>query len=157
MITLLRRFLVIQMLMLWQGGFLFYALIVVPAGTEVLGSALAQGRITRVVAASMNVIGAVAMLVFAWELRQGPATRRAIRYWLWGSWAVMAAGLIALFLLYPRLHELVDFDASRHLDRGRFYWLHRVYLLISTAQWVASVVFALVLLKAWQNGETSKT
>lgn len=156
MITLLRRFLVIQMLMLWQGGFLFYALIVVPAGTEVLGSALAQGRITRVVAASMNVIGAVAMLVFAWELRQGPATRRAIRYWLWGSWAVMAAGLIALFLLYPRLHELVDFDASRHLDRGRFYWLHRVYLLISTAQWVASVVFAVVLLQAWRANDRNQ-
>jgi hypothetical protein len=151
--TLLRRFLVIQMLMLWQGGFLFYAVFVVPAGTDVLGSALAQGRITRLVAGSMNVIGAIALLFFAWELWQGPARRRWIRNCLWVSWAFMAAGLIALFLLYPRLNELVDFDGSRHLDRGRFYWLHRVYLYISTAQWIASVVFAVVLLHSWRASD----
>ena len=44
--TPLRRFLVVQALLLWQGGFLFYAAFVVPAGTEVLGSAAAQGAIT---------------------------------------------------------------------------------------------------------------
>lgn len=154
--TLLRRFLVIQLLMLWQGGFLFYAVFVVPVGTEVLGSSLAQGRITRVVAASMNVIGVIALFVFAWELLQGSATRRAIRYWLWGSWGVLAAGLIALFLLYPRLHDLVDFDGSRHLDRDRFYWFHRVYLCISAAQWVASVVFVVVLLQAWRADDRNQ-
>lgn len=139
--------------MLWQGGFLFYAIFVVPAGTEVLGSSFAQGRITRVVAVSINVIGAIALLVFTWELWQGPATRRAIRYWLWGSWAVMAAGLIAQFLLYSRIDALVDFDASRHLDRGRFYWLHRVYLCVTAVQWFASVVFAVMLLQAWRAND----
>ena len=35
----LRRFLVVQALMLWQGGFLFYTSAVVPTGTNLLGAA----------------------------------------------------------------------------------------------------------------------
>ena len=57
--TPLRRFLVLQSLLLWQGGFLFYAAFVVPAGTEVLGSSAAQGVITTRVVDALNVCGAV--------------------------------------------------------------------------------------------------
>ena len=44
--VVVRRFVVVQALLLWQGGFLFYAAIVVPVGTDELGSAFAQGKIT---------------------------------------------------------------------------------------------------------------
>ena len=64
--SLVRRFLVIQALLLWQGGFLFYAAVVVPTGTEVLGS-FEQGRVTRHVTNSMNVIGAVTLIILAWD------------------------------------------------------------------------------------------
>ena len=55
MMTILRRFFVLQSLMLWQGGFLFYAAVVVPIGTDVLGGSFEQGRITRFVTEQMNV------------------------------------------------------------------------------------------------------
>ena len=35
--TAVRRFLVFQTLLLWQGGFLFYTAVVVTIGTQVLG------------------------------------------------------------------------------------------------------------------------
>ena len=65
MLTLLRRFLVVSALMFWQGGFLFYASIVVPIGQEVLPTPQDQGFITRHVTKSMNVSGAVALLPLA--------------------------------------------------------------------------------------------
>ena len=53
LMLLLRRLLVVQLLMLWQGGFLFYVVFVVPVGTDVLGSSFEQGRITRFVTHSL--------------------------------------------------------------------------------------------------------
>ena len=43
----LRRFIVLVALCFWQGGFTFYAGVVVPVGTDVLGSSLKQGFVTR--------------------------------------------------------------------------------------------------------------
>jgi hypothetical protein len=63
----IRRFLVIAALMFWQGGFTFYAAIVVPIGTEVLGSAAEQALITRRVTWQINMTGAVALAIFAWD------------------------------------------------------------------------------------------
>ena len=45
--TLGRRLLLLIGLMFWQGGFLFYAAVVVPVGTRVLGSETEQGFITQ--------------------------------------------------------------------------------------------------------------
>src|SRR5579862_4719779 len=96
---MLRRFLVLQLLMIWQGGFLFYSAFVVPTGTDVLGGSFEQGKITKLVTADMNLIGLVALAGFAWELLASkPKTTRA-RWLLWASWSVMAASLAALFVL----------------------------------------------------------
>ena len=76
--TTLRRFLVVQALMLWQGGFLFYAAVVVPAGTEVLGSGAAQGPITARVTDALNLCGLAALVLTAWDqaVTRDPAPRR---------------------------------------------------------------------------------
>ena len=86
---LLRRFLVVQALLFWQGGFLFYAAVVVPTGTDVLGS-IGQGRVTRHVTDWMNVIGAVAVANpgVGPVSPMGPATPRT----RWGLWSILAAG-----------------------------------------------------------------
>ena len=67
MLTLGRRLLVLAALMFWQGGFTFYAAVVVPVGKEVLGSHFNQGRITRRVTVYLNLAGAVALLPLAWD------------------------------------------------------------------------------------------
>jgi hypothetical protein len=151
--TTLRRFLVVQMLMLWQGGFLFYSAVVVTYGTKVLGSSFEQGRITRLVTQTMNLIGAVALVVFAWDLVRNRAPLRRQRIVLWACWDVMALCLIALFLIHPHLDRMVNFDAvsgaAAIADRPTFKFWHRTYLWVSTAQWIAGLVFAATLLRSW--------
>src|SRR5689334_22865465 len=67
-LILVRRFAVLAALMFWQGGFTFYAGVVVPIGTDVFGSAAGQAGITRRVAWYINVSGAAALAVFAWDV-----------------------------------------------------------------------------------------
>jgi hypothetical protein len=152
--TILRRFLVVQMLMLWQGGFLFYAAVVVPIGADVLGSSFEQGGITRFVTQQLNFIGAGALVVFLWELVQAPAQSGRQRWILWSCWLVLAAGLATLFVLHPYMLERVDFGKSRFVGtREDFRVLHRTYLWISTVQWLAGLVFALVLVWSWRAAD----
>src|SRR5579871_1207813 len=66
-LILVRRYLVLTALMFWQGGFTFYAAVVVPIGTAQLGGATEQGFITRHVAWYLNVAGAVALVILAWD------------------------------------------------------------------------------------------
>ena len=144
--TLVRRFLVVQALLLWQGGFLFYAAVVVPAGTAELG-AFDQGRVTRHVTDRMNAIGAVAVLILAWDQF---AAGRSWRRTRWGLWAVLAGGLIALAAIHPQIEMHVQFaDGGQFTDYRQFYFWHRVYLYVATVQWVAGVAYVAVALRVW--------
>jgi hypothetical protein len=146
---LLRRFFVLAALMFWQGGFTFYAAIVVPVGTEVLGSKVEQGRITRQVARSINLSGAVALAVFAWDLAATRSGRR-LRWGRWLSWLGMVVALGVLFVLHDRLDAMFLPDELKILDRPRFIFWHRTYLWVSTVQWGFAVLFALLTLVAWR-------
>lgn len=145
--TLLRRFLVIQALLLWQGGFVFYAAVVVPVGSAELG-AFEQGRVTREVTGWMNLFGAAAVAVLAWDqlAGDGPAWARRTR---WGLWAVLAGGLIALGVLHARVEGYIDFAAGRMADRSQFYFWHAVYMDVAAAQWVAGLAYVAFTLRAW--------
>lgn len=144
---LLRRFLVFQAFLLWQGGFLFYAAVVIPVGADVLGS-WAQGTVTRHVTDRMNLIGAAALLILAWDqwANAAPGGRR----WRWVLWAVMAAGLGGLVVLHPTIAAYVDGSATEAVkDYQSFYLWHRAYLCVATAQWVAGLAYVVVTLRAW--------
>ena len=140
-----RRFLVVQALLLWQGGFLFYAAVVVPTGSEVLGP-FQQGRVTRHVTDTMNLIGIAALLVLAWDqIRSADFLR-----WRWTLWGILAVGLVCLFGLHPRIEQHVDFAADGKItDYPAFYRWHRVYLCVATAQWIAGLAYVAVTLRAW--------
>jgi len=143
--SLFRRFLVIQALLFWQGGFLFYAAVVIPVGTRVLGS-WAQGTVTRHVTDWMNLIGAIALAVLAWDqLADASKSGRKLR---WGLWVVMAVGLVALTLLHVTLAAYVDgtADGSSFAD---FYLRHRIYLSVASIQWAASLGYVATTLRAW--------
>src|SRR5947209_11754789 len=89
-LVLVRRSLVLAALMFWQGGFTFYAAVVVPLASAELGH-LQQGFITRHVAWYLNLAGAVALLVLAWD---AAATGTGwLRHGRWLTLAGMAAAL----------------------------------------------------------------
>ncbi len=144
---LLRRFLVLQSLLLWQGGFLFYALVVVPVGTDFLGSATQQGFVTQRVTLWLNRIGWFALAILAMDAL-ATAPRRRLRFRL----VVLAAILNAVltFWLHGALTERLDFDEHRLRERDGFYGLHRWYLILAALQWFAMLVFALASLSAWR-------
>jgi hypothetical protein len=148
--TPLRRFLVLQALLLWQGGFLFYTAFVVPVGTRVLsGGAAAQGVITARVTDTLNTLGAVGLAVLAWELSctRDPAPRRTTARW-W-CWAVAVICQYLLFVFHQLLDYFMDPGRTSVVIRPPFYPVHRLYLWASTVQWLALLALAWWTLRAW--------
>src|SRR5947209_1543756 len=148
-LRLLVRFLVLAALMFWIGGFTFYAAIVVPIGTDVIGSKAGQGEITRQVAPDINWSGAVALAIFAVDI----AMTRSARGWRWGrwlSWLGMAVCLVVLMILYPRLDQMFHGAEAYLDDRAAFRPWHRAYLWTITVQWTFAILFAILTLAAWR-------
>jgi|SRR5579883_807672 len=144
-----RRFLVVQILLLWQGGFLFYASFVVPAGTRLLGR-MGQGAITARVTDALNIIGVMGVAIFALELsltRDPNKHRTARRWWIWGV-AMLCQFL--LVYLHLALDAMMDDDRKRVLIRAAFRQAHAIYLWVSTAQWIACLLLTWATLRAWK-------
>jgi len=150
--TILRRFLVVQALMLWQGGFLFYASFVVPTGTAVLGSSEAQGSITARVTDSLNLCGAAGLAMLAWDLLATADPSRRRRIVRWSLWLAAAGCQAVLFILHARLDAMMDAARTFVVYRQHFYRLHGVYLWTSTTQWVACLVYTWLTVQAWKAG-----
>jgi hypothetical protein len=152
MTKLFLRFTVIAALMFWQGGFTFYASVVVPIGQATLGH-LQQGLITRQVTNYLNIAAVVALLPLAWDVAstRAQASRRRLR---WLTWLGMAVMLGLLVWLHGRLDDLLDVEAVRVLDRGLFRPQHRAYLWLSTMQWVLGILYLLLTLQSWREEDT---
>jgi hypothetical protein len=151
--TLLRRFLVVVALMFWQGGFIFYAAVVVPIGQANIGH-LEQGiLITREVTHYLNLAGAAALLLFAWDMVESANPARLRAWCRWFTWAAMLGSLAALIWLHPHLERLLDVDARGYVDshaRLAFHPRHRLYLWLSTVQWACAVAYAILTLQSWR-------
>jgi hypothetical protein len=155
MIILLRRGLVWAALMFWQGGFLFYASVVVPVGQAQLGHTR-QGFITRQVTDYLNLSAAIALLPLGWDVlsAQDPASRRR---WLRGlSWFGMAVCLALLLWLHGRMDDLLDIEGHEVLDHALFRTYHRAYLWVSTVQWALALGYAGLTLLTWREEDREK-
>ena len=90
------RYLLILALAVWLGGLTFYALIVVPIGTDILGST-GQGFITQRVTNQLNLVASGVLVL----LLANVARRRGRL--LTATWLVLAATQVALILMHPWL------------------------------------------------------
>lgn len=145
-----RRFLVLAALMFWQGGFVFYASVVVPVGQDELASHTRQGFITRRVTDWLNVSGAVALLPLAWDVAAVPDPSARRRRGRWLTWLGMAALLVALAVLHRHLEGLLDTQAKTLRDAETFRPGHRLYLWLSTVQFACALAYTLLTLWAWR-------
>jgi hypothetical protein len=123
----------------------------VPAGSDVLGSHLDQGFVTQRVTNYLNLAGAAALAMLGWDFAASSDAVRWRRRLRWALWGVLAVTLIALVVLHLRLDALLDADEHVILDRSAFRTEHRLYLNISTVQWVAGLAALLLCVAAWQG------
>lgn len=144
--TLARRFAVLAALLFWQGGFTFYAAVVVPVGRQVIGTR--QSEVTRPVTRYLNLAGAVALVPLAWDAAAARDPSRRCRTLRWGTWAGMALTLGVLLGLHQVLSGRLQAGVSP--DDPSFHGLHRAYLWVSTLQWACSLVYAGAALCAWR-------
>jgi len=136
-----RRFLFVQAVAFWIGGFTFYGSVVIPIGIKVLGGHVRQGFITQQVTGWLNLAGLVALPILLWNALAVWSTRgRWVRWTLAATWGFMAAVQVELFLLHPALDRLLDQQAREILDYDRFDMLHRIYLISSSVQWAAGIL-----------------
>jgi hypothetical protein len=149
-IVLVRRFLVLAALFFWQGGFTFYAAVVVPVAQHVLGHRR-QGFVTREVTDYLNLAGLAALVLLAWDLLV-PADPSGARWWTRRLlWLAMLLTLLALFWLHPRMDSLLQVRGGIVLDPEEFRPLHRIYLWISTVQWACALLYLLLTLRFWRE------
>ena len=142
-----RRFLLMQAFLWWQGGFVFYAAVVVPIGTEELGSAMAQGAITQRVTVWLNILGLVWHALMLWDILadRTPRSRRA---------EVLVAsflGLLALIILHRLMDRFFVDGLIRPADAKLFRTLHISYLWVSTLHWLLGLVALWMTLGAWMG------
>jgi hypothetical protein len=151
MLTTSRRLLVLAALFFWQGGFTFYAAVVVPVGQQELHSHRRQGFITRRVTPYLNLSGLVALLPLAWDTlsARDPARWRLLARA--GLFALMALTLLALFAMHGWLDELLVVRGGIVTDPEEFRPRHRLYLWTSTVQWAAAIAYLVLTLGAWQG------
>lgn len=134
----------------WFGGFTFYIAVVVPTGTEVLGSARKQGFITQQVTHHLNWISAVAIAVMFWEVLKGfPKIR--VKSKLAAMFLLISMLAMTGYLVYVhvKLDGFLDFEKRTVASADVFYQWHRVYLWVSTVQWVFAILFSILLVRTW--------
>ena len=142
----IRRFLLFWLLAFSFGGFLFYASVVVPIGSTVLGTTT-QGFVTRLVTNAINASVAVFLVALTWEIWAGRADRaRLAQRWLVLLTLWVAVCLLVLVVLHPKLELLLVPETLEVTQVQRFYALHRVYLWVSTLQWLCSLPISWILL-----------
>ena len=144
--VILRRLLLLAALAFWQGGFTFYATVVVPMGEEVLGSSIDQGFVTQRVANYLNLAGAVALPLLFWDVA---AVKKKSRLRA-ASWLVMAVSLGLLAGMHAYLDQFLDAESKSVMDHSRFYFAHEVYLTVCAVQWASGLVFLFTTLRVWR-------
>ncbi len=137
--TSLRRFIVLFLLSFTFGGFFFYAGVVVPIGTSVLGSTT-QGFVTRLVTKTLNAATVVTLLAVAGDaIIERTYRSRGENRVLMTCICLIAVCCVTLFWLHAKLDALLDPEGMVVNDSDIFYGMHRVYLWTSTLQWVCSL------------------
>ena len=127
------RVLAVVVCALWWGGLTFYAVVVVPLGTDLFGS-VKQGFLTQQVTVWLNVFGTLTAAVLVAEAVCSTSRRK--RLLTASLFSVLQA---SLWIMHARLSHLMDSSTLSVADDAGFYGEHRIYLCLTTAQWLIAL------------------
>ena len=146
---LIRRFVLLVSLMFWQGGFMFYGGVVVPVGGRILGSETKQGFITQSVTNYLNLAGLVCLLIWVehlWHERKRGVTRIE-----WGLLICLGLSLGMLAGIHWNMDQTLDSRSASVVDPARFDLSHKMYIGISSLQWLAGLLLLLLTIRRWDS------
>lgn len=126
-VVTVRPLLLILLFAIWWGGLTFYALIVVPIGSDVTSS-VEQGFVTQRVTFWHNLLLTLLTICVVAEA----LFRRNLRWWL-----LLASMLLinaALLFLHWKLSGMID--VAELSVPSEFYRMHALYLWLTTAEWL---------------------
>lgn len=152
-IRTLRQFFAILSMMFWQGGFMFYGGVVVPVGSHVLGSDTQQGFITQSVTNYLNLAGFVCLIVWTenlWRVRQRVSKIE------WVILAVEFALLATLAVVHFVMDQVLDAETNSVVDYVRFGLGHKIYISVSSVQWLLSLLLLFLTIKRWNRPTNSE-
>jgi hypothetical protein len=140
------RFLWLVGFSFWMGGFVFYASFVVPILRRELGE---SAIITRHVAPIFNWVGVLVLTFWLIELL---LDRRRSSIW-WMALALLFLNAVTLGVLFWA-YAWVD-SGSQDPDDPAFWFSHRVYLWLSTFQFLLSVASLAITLRRWREADVA--
>ena len=120
----------------WWGGLCFYALVVVPIGTELIGS-IEQGFITQRVTGWHNALTGVFLVCLLIEAYRNPNRT------LWSVVVALAITEVALVVWRSHLTGIMDFD--QQTVPNEFYSQHAIYLWITAAECLLGMAMPIIL------------
>jgi hypothetical protein len=126
------RYVVVLTLAGWWGALTFYGMVVVPEGTEQLGSQT-QGLVTQQVTRTLNLVGDVVIGLLFFELRRSGSRGK------WAAWIVFSVCQAVLYGVHAWLSALLVPATGQSVDWRWFYDVHRIYLLATALQWALGV------------------
>ena len=140
------RFLWLVGFSFWMGGFVFYASFVVPILRRKLGE---SAIITKHVAPIFNWIGVVVLSFWLTELM---LDRRRSSAWM-TALALLFLNAVTLGVLFWA-YEWVN-SGSQDPGDPVFWFSHRVYLWLSTFQFLLSVGSLAITLRRWREADAT--
>jgi hypothetical protein len=133
---------------LWWGGFTFYASFVIPTGQRILGSHVLMGFISQAVTKQINYAALITcLLLILNEFFRSDWSIKRIKSFSKICLISMLTIVIFLFCFHPYLDALLDFQNRTIIDEPYFYFLHRIYLLLSSVLWFIGIIYMVNLLK----------
>ena len=132
---------------------MFYGGVVVDVGGRILGSETQQGFITQSVTNYLNLAGLVCLLV--WTEQLWYERKRGVTKLEWGMLIVTGVSLAMLAGIHLSMDQSLDSAAVNVINPTRFDINHKLYIGISSLQWLASLALLFLTLQRW-NASHSK-
>jgi hypothetical protein len=136
----LSRFISVCAVGFWLGGFTFHALVVIPAGHDMLGSRTI-GFITQRVTETLNIAGVatVVLLLFNFVL-EWRARSMSQRLALSLTWTLLAVTLFQQFGLHSEISSTLESTSRSIRDQAEFRRLHAAYERVAMGQWFSGLM-----------------